>query len=97
MSINLVSGTTYTISFNATDLSGNPAATVSDTNINYTDQPLLCWNYRANYKGSNRMFTANGGGKFPSELLVPSSVDVSSGIMVDEGKFIEPTLYKIIQ
>ena len=58
--------------------------------------PLLCWNYKARYKNSNRLFVANGGGKFPSELKVPSSVDISTGVMMDEGIFIEPNRYKIV-
>ena len=57
--------------------------------------PLLCWNYKARYKGTNRLYTANGSGKFPSELRVPSSVDISSGYMMDEGKLIDPRQYRI--
>ena len=40
--------------------------------------------------------TANGSGKFPRELKIPGSVDISSGIMMDEGKLINPNQYKII-
>jgi hypothetical protein len=59
--------------------------------------PLLCWNYKARYKNSSRMFVANGGGKYPSELRVPSSVDISTGMMIDEGKLIDNNQFKIIQ
>jgi len=59
--------------------------------------PLLCWNYRANYKNSSRQFIANGGGRFPKELKVPSSVDISTGMMIDEGKIIANNQFKIIQ
>ena len=58
--------------------------------------PLLCWNYKARYKNSDRFYTANGSGKFPSQLKIPGSVDISSGIMMDEGKLINPNQYKII-
>ena len=59
--------------------------------------PILCWNYKARYKNSNRMYETRGGGKFPSELKVPSSVDVSTGLMIDEGKVIANNQFKVIQ
>ena len=63
----------------------------------YEGHPLLCWNYKARYKGTNRMFETRGGGKFPSTLKVPSSVDISTGMMIDEGKVISNDQFKIIQ
>ena len=39
---------------------------------------------------------SDGSGKFPSQLKVPGSVDISSGIMMDEGKLINPNQYKIV-
>ena len=59
--------------------------------------PLLCWNYRARYKNSQRMYKIGGGGKFPNQLVVPKSVDVSTGMMIDEGKVINGDQFKIIQ
>jgi len=60
-------------------------------------QPLLCWNYTAKYKNSNRLFKMNGSGKYPDQLTVPKSVDINSGIMMDEGKLINSNQFKIIQ
>jgi len=59
-------------------------------------QAILCWNYTAKYKNSDRLFRTNGSGKFPSTLKVPSNVDINSGIMMDEGNLIDPSQYKII-
>jgi hypothetical protein len=79
----------------------NSELSQSDVNTLYHEVigsgPILCWNYRAKYKNSNRIFTANGGGKFPAELKIPSSVDASTGIMVDEGILIPSDKFKIIQ
>lgn len=68
------------------------------TNLfNEPQQYLLCWNYKARYKNSSRMYYANGSGKYPSELKVPASVDVSTGMMIDEGKVIANNQFKVIQ
>jgi len=63
----------------------------------YEEAPVLCWNYTARYKNSNRLYRANGGGKYPSQLKVPGSVDASTGRMIDEGQLIDPSNYDIIQ
>lgn len=60
-------------------------------------EPVTCWKYTARYMGSNRMFVANGGGKYPSELKVPGNVDISTGRMIDEGQLIDPNEFRIIQ
>ena len=57
--------------------------------------PALCWNYRARYKNSNRLYTTRGSGPFPRELKVPSNVDVSSGCMMDKGQLINPDQFKV--
>lgn len=76
----------------------NDVLTQSEVNDLFNEQfPLLCWNYRAKYKNSNRMFTVNGGGKFPTELKIPSSVDASTGVMMDEGILISSDKFKVIQ
>lgn len=54
-----------------------------------------CWSYRARYKNSYKLFSLGGHEKFPSKLKVPGNVDRSSGIMTDEGKFIDPGLYTV--
>lgn len=65
--------------------------------VEYVEMPITCWSYTAKYRGSNRLFKMNGGGKYPSELQVPESVDISTGRMVDEGQLIDPNEFKIIQ
>jgi len=60
------------------------------------EDPILCWNYTARYKNSRRVFQKRGGGSYPKELKVPSSVDKSTGQMLDEGKLIDPKNYNII-
>ena len=63
----------------------------------YTEpEPILCWNYRARYKNSNRLYTTRGAGPFPRELRVPSNVDVSTGCMMDKGQLINPDQFKTI-
>jgi hypothetical protein len=61
----------------------------------YQDEPILCWNYRARYKDSNRMYAVRGAGKFPRELRVPSNVDISTGCMMDKGQLINPDQFKV--
>ena len=56
----------------------------------------LCWNYTAQYRGSNKLFKASGCGAFPKSLQVPGNVDTSTGKMVDDGIFISPDKYKIV-
>jgi len=58
---------------------------------------ITCWKYTAPYKNSNRLFTANGPDDFPATLSVPKNVDVSRGIMIDEGELIDPSRFNIEQ
>ena len=68
-----------------------------DNLFNYNELLLACWNYTAKYKGLQRLYRANGGGLFPKELKVPGSVDISTGVMIDEGIKIDSSDYRIIQ
>lgn len=61
------------------------------------DEPVTCWKYTAKYRGSNRSFVMNGGGKYPSTLQVPGNVDISTGRMIDEGQLIDPSQFNVIQ
>ena len=58
---------------------------------------ITCWKYTAPYKGSNRLFTANGPDEFPANLKVPKNVDISKGVMIDEGQLIDPGRFNIEQ
>jgi hypothetical protein len=55
----------------------------------------LCWNYTARYKGTNKLFKLSGPGAFPKNLNIPSNVDKSTGKMVDDGVFIDPSKYTV--
>jgi hypothetical protein len=57
--------------------------------------PILCWSFTAKHF-NGRLFSLNGPGFFPSQLNVPSSVDKSTGVMVDGGQLIDPSQYTII-
>ena len=61
------------------------------------EEPIKCWNYRAKYNNSTRLYEIKGSGKFPGELRIPKSVDISTGMMIDEGKLINPGEFKIVQ
>ena len=56
-----------------------------------------CWSYTAKYKNSQRLFRLNGPDEFPKTLRVPKNVDISTGIMIDEGELIDPSKYNIEQ
>lgn len=55
----------------------------------------ICWNYTAQYKGSNRLYKVSGPGSFPERLNVPTNVDISTGRMIDDGVEIDPGEYEI--
>ena len=55
----------------------------------------ICWNYTARYRQSGRYYRASGSGAFPATLNVPGNVDASTGVMIDDGVFIDPDEYRI--
>ena len=55
-----------------------------------------CWEFVAKYLGSNKLFKMNGPGLFPKELKLPRNVDRRSARMIDEGKLIDPSQYKLL-
>ena len=57
--------------------------------------PLLCWQFTAKqYNG--RLFQLNGDGVYPEVITVPSTVDISNCVLVDEGIVIDPINYKVV-
>jgi hypothetical protein len=60
-------------------------------------QPMLCWEYKARYRYGKRIYRIGGPGPFPTSLRVPSNVDISTGIMIDEGFLIDSSRYQIVQ
>jgi hypothetical protein len=74
-----------------------PQGSVADRGAYEYEYPVLCWNYRARYKDSNRMYAVRGAGKFPRDLRVPSNVDISSGCMMDKGQLINPDQFRIVR
>ena len=62
----------------------------------YEDGTPICWNYTANYRGSNKRFKMAGPGAFPKKLRIPDNVDESTGIMIDDGVLIDPEEYEVI-
>ena len=75
----------------------NRVLTDDDINDLYElGNPSLCWNYTARYKNSQRLYRTNGSGPYPKTLNIPSSVDPSTGRMVDEGKLINPNNYEVL-
>ncbi len=55
----------------------------------------ICWNYTARYKRSGRFYKISGPGAFPEKLYIPSNVDKSTGIMIDDGILIDTNRYRI--
>jgi hypothetical protein len=60
-------------------------------------EPMTCWNLSARYKNSNRMYSINGGGDFPSELRIPGNVDLGTATVIEHGKQLNVSSLKIIQ
>jgi len=75
-----------------------PVATLNQRCVVFwkLDALCTCWSYTAKYKNSNRFFRINGGGTFPKSFRVPGNVDQGTGCMIDEGEFIVPNSYKIL-
>jgi len=61
----------------------------------FDDEVPICWNYTAQYKGSTKMFKLSGPGSFPTSINIPGNVDISTGKMIDDGKEIDPSNYKV--
>ncbi len=57
--------------------------------------PPICWNYTAFYRNSKKMYKVSGPGTFPKYLKVPGNVDITRGMMVDNGKLIDPEDYRV--
>jgi hypothetical protein len=56
-----------------------------------------CWSFTAKYKNTSKMFKMNGSeNRHPREVKVPGNIDPSSICMMEHGKFIPPTEYKLL-
>lgn len=56
----------------------------------------ICWNYSAPYKNSKKRYRVSGPGSFPKTLKVPENVDVTQGLMIDDGVPIDPSRYEVL-
>ncbi len=63
--------------------------------LNNLDDTPICWNYTAFYRNSMKTYKASGPGAFPRRLKVPGNVDITRGMMVDDGKLIDPDNYEV--
>lgn len=58
--------------------------------------PVTCWSFTALYKGTKRFFKLNGPGNCPEFLEVPRNVDLNTGVMIEHGKKIDFSKFKIL-
>jgi len=80
-----------------TGLWGTPRTGIGAMDFQLEPEPVsTCWNFTAMFKGTKRFFKMNGPGNCPSELQVPSNVDLSSGVMMEHGKRVEFNRFKIL-
>ena len=80
----------------ATGLWGSARTGIGAMDFGEPAPPVTCWNFSALYKGTKRFFRVNGPGSCPNQLEIPRNVDLSTGCMIEHGKKVDFSRFKIL-